>query len=341
MTKTSRGARGFTVVEIAVSVAILATIFVATLAWLHRQTDALSTVSRFSFAEMRVQEALEALERELVFARGGQARAWLLADLSSGETLELLVDGNTGFPDRGDLLLARGTSFEERIEYRALGMAPPAFNVLSRGMHCTDPDSHPEGSEVLWCGLAEPIGVQSNPPAELYDGISFELGRPTYFRGDGSGFSYQVPTDVDGSGYFDGNSIVWGATLDGRELRDCWSALVFQPDSTVSEADLRLDVNRDGDRDDEFDVGRLRKRTWNSADPAMPASDVAVGPSGVIQEHCRWGADLDGDGFDDPLFLWDAGRRRLHVRLFLLVVSQSESIVRSAETVVFLRNEPQ
>ena len=52
-------------------------------------------------------------------------------------------------------------------------------------------------------------------------------------------------------------------------------------------------------------------------------------------EHC----DLSGDGFDDPIFLWDASLGTLHVRL-LLVVGNIETIpvVRRADTVLFLRN---
>ena len=66
---------------------------------------------------------------------------------------------------------------------------------------------------------------------------------------------------------------------------------------------------------------------------------AAAGPSNIVQERCRWGADLDGDGFADPLFLWDPGTRRLSIRVTALAAAQNRppQVLRSRAT-VFLRN---
>jgi len=99
-------------------------------------------------------------------------------------------------------------------------------------------------------------------------------------------------------------------------------------------------VNHDGDETDVFDVGQIRAHTWDSADPAVPASDIGLGPASVLQERCNAGGDLDGDGFDDPIFLWDPARRRLHVRLYVLGRTGGEvPAVRKVESMIFMRNE--
>jgi hypothetical protein len=62
----------------------------------------------------------------------------------------------------------------------------------------------------------------------------------------------------------------------------------------------------------------------------------------VLQERCNRGGDLDGDGFDDPLFLWDPMARRLHVRIFVLGNGVEEMpLVRRVESVIYLRNDPE
>ena len=49
---------------------------------------------------------------------------------------------------------------------------------------------------------------------------------------------------------------------------------------------------------------------------------------------------MDGDGFEDPIFLWDPATRELRVRLFILGMSVDEvPIVRRVEAAQFLRNE--
>ena len=100
-----------------------------------------------------------------------------------------------------------------------------------------------------------------------------------------------------------------------------------------------MDLNADGDEADTFDLGRIRMRSWDSANPGAPATDVALGPAFVLQEQCNWASDLDGDGFEDPMFLWDATQARLRVRLFVLegTINARPSVER-LETSVFLTN---
>ena len=131
------------------------------------------------------------------------------------------------------------------------------------------------------------------------------------------------------------------ATVNGKHTLNGWSAFYFAPSLSLNEAELSSDLNRDGDREDVFDLGRIRLRSWDAADPKTPIQDVGLGPNVVLQERCRPGGDLDGDGFADPLLLWNASARRLHVRLFCAGQSAGgKYLVRRAESTIFLRNAP-
>ena len=162
-----------------------------------------------------------------------------------------------------------------------------------------------------------------------------------HFRGNGSGFSYRVPVDpAGGMDYLDGNSIRWGAVVDGVPTETGWYALIYQPQGEVSEVDLREDINDDGDQDDVFDVGQIRRLAWDTTDPGGPVDDHGLGPSVVLQERCGWGNDLDGDGFEDPIFYWDRDRRILHLRLVIIGRARADSpVIRRVEASVFLRND--
>ena len=142
-----------------------------------------------------------------------------------------------------------------------------------------------------------------------------------------------------------------------------WSALYYVPVGTYDEAQAGIDINHDGDRTDVFDIGQIHRRSWSTSDPASADSrEVPIGPSVVLQEHCRYGSDLDGDGFGQQgytdeilpmdhgrrallvdgrltLVLWDPVSGRLHLRLFVLGRSkQGWPTVRRVESMVFLRN---
>jgi hypothetical protein len=164
-----------------------------------------------------------------------------------------------------------------------------------------------------------------------------------YFRGDGAGFAYRVPVDPSGGNdYLDGDELTFGAevrgigpTLSGR------LALFYEPQTEYDESASGDDLNDDGDTDDVFDLGQIRRVAWLVTDPAQ-MQEGGLGPATVLQERCNWGGDLDSDGFADPLFLWNQDRNVLHVRLFVMGRSTKDApVVRKVESVIFLRNEPE
>jgi hypothetical protein len=80
-------------------------------------------------------------------------------------------------------------------------------------------------------------------------------------------------------------------------------------------------------------------RSWDATTPATDYIDVALGPPIVLQERCAWGGDLDGDGFEDPIFLWDREGGRLRARLFIMAAARKNvPQVRRVESTLFLRN---
>jgi len=336
----TRGAHaGFSLVELCIATAMLIVISTMAVSTWSSESHALKEMAGVAEIELRAQETLARLEAQLGSARGRTPTAFLTQDAQPLDAL-FEVDGRVGFPDRGLLLVGRGTSTEERVGYARVAPGNPGFEELERGAQCTSPALHVAGEEVLWAGIAAPIALQNDPPADQWDGVARELEGPTYFRGDGSGFAFQVPVDPGGGHAFlvDGEAR-WGATILGSAVADAWSAFAFEPTLTLSESECGCDLDADGDQDDLFDVGKLRLRSWDPAHPDAPAQDVGLGPDVVLQEHCNWGSDLDGDGFDDPIFLWNPSARRLHVRLYCVCrTNGAKALVRRSETTVFLRN---
>jgi hypothetical protein len=239
------------------------------------------------------------------------------------------------------LLVARGTPSEERVRYQRIHAASDRFQLLSRGRQCTAPADHPAGTGFLWSGLAEPLELQDPPPPPgLFDGVALEPNGPLYFRGDGAGFCCRVPVEPKGETR-DGEG-ERGAELLDPGGTDGWTVYYFAPDFELFEGDTRDDINGDGDLADRFEVGQLRRRTWSAVGGTVRPLDVGLGPRSILQERCNRGGDLDSDGFDDPLFLWDERGRWLHVRLFVLGHSASNAaVVRRVESTLLLRSEPE
>jgi hypothetical protein len=284
---------------------------------------------------------LNKLVQELSDAEGELPHGLLGSTLGAGATGSFDVDTTLGFPDEGVLLVDRGTGSVEKIAYTSLGLGPPSsFRGLARGVQCTNPATHAPGATVFWASLAQRVDLAGSPPPSDYDGRALEPEGPSYFIGDGTGFSYRLPTDPGGGNdVIDGDTVRWGAVAGGVPRLTGWAALVFVPASLVSEAELHRDLNKDGDQTDTFEVGQIRMRTWDTADTSVPATDIGLGPPVILQELCRRGHDLDGDGYDDPIFLWNPAEGRLHVRLFVLGRSKGEvPAVRKVETTIFLRN---
>jgi hypothetical protein len=336
-----------TMLELTLSFGILTTILLAVFGVIERDTHLAHSTLGIAISEMKAQQMLRKIEGELANARGDVPIASLTQDLSAGETGEILVDMTLGFPPQGTLLLDRGTNAEERIAYAGLVAAQDRFSGLTRAAQCTDSDLHLPGAglTVLWTGIADPIELQENPPENLWDGVAMQPTGPLHFRGDGSGFSYRVPVDPTDSNppvYLDGDELQWGHSLRGTPSTDAWGCLYYAPRFEFLEAATGDDINRDGDTVDVFDVGQVRRIIWNTLDPSEAPQDIGMGPTNILQERCNWGSDLNGDGFDDPLFLWHDDNRQLHIRLYILGRTNADiPIVRSVESMVFLRNEPE
>ena len=332
---------GFTLLEMLFAVTIFAGVLLMSYSLLTRQAEMSQASVTLSVAQTRAQTMLFRLEQELSHARGAAPVAASALALSSSTTGLLQVDSTKGFPPSGMLLIDRGTANVERLAYATLPADGQHFRNLTRGVQCTNPTNHAANAVVLWDGLAEVLALGSAPPASDWDGKALEASGTSYFRGDGSGFSYRLPTDpAGGNDYLAAGALQWGAAVGGVQAIDGWASIYFVPRRVVREADLGIDINHDGDKLDTFDVGQIVKRTWSTTNPGSAPIERPLSPTVMLQEQCHWGRDLDGDGFDDPMFLWDPATRCLHVRLFVLGEgSTSRASVRKVESLVFLRND--
>lgn len=341
MTKNARS--GFSLIELTIAATLFAMVVMGIVMTTARDDAQTKSSLTISVAEMRAQQMLAKLESELIQARGAAPKAVLTQVLSGSDTTSLTVDSTLGFPSSGSLLVDRGTGSLERVSYSMLDATGTRFIGLTRGVLCTAPAPHAQGADVLWCGLAEPILLQTNPPANLYDGRSRESTGPVFFRGDGTGFSYRVPVDpTGGTNFLDGGEVRWGATVGGDSIATGWASIWFEPVTIYSEATFDQDLNNDNDLLDEYDIGQLRRHTWDTSDPTVAPSELGLGPTVIVQERCKWGRDLNADGFEDPLFLWDAELRRLHVKLHVIGMSATNApVMRAVETTIFLRNDPE
>jgi len=337
----NRNRAGLTIVEIAIAAAVLSVILLIGFGVVVRENRLTRSTVAIAVAETQAQDMLNRLLKELADARGEMPQSLVTTAVGPGDTALCNVASTLGFPPEGLLLVDRGTASVERIFYTSLGAGRTTFEGLVRGTTCTDAHAHAQDAAVQWSGLAQVVTLTGNPPPEAYDGRANEPEGPAYFIGDGTGFSYRLPTDpAGGNDVLDGGQIRWGANAGGAPTLEGWAALVFVPRALIDEDEVHTDLNRDGDEDDLFDVGQIRARTWDTSNPGAAASDIGIGPSVILQERCRAGGDLDGDGFSDPIFLWEPAERRLHVRLFVLGRSSgSVPTVRRVETMIFLRNE--
>ncbi len=344
MTHRTHSRSGLTLIEVLIATAIFSVLMVTATLNVNRDARALKSLARKSSLEVKADVMINRIESQLEFAQAATVQAWLQADVTGGETNLILVDTTLGFPDQGTLLFEPGTVREERIRYATLGPTPNTFGTLTRAQRCTPASNHADGTLVRWSDSAVVLEDQLNPPVAFYDGASQELLGQLFYRGDGSGFSFRVPTDPTGSmEFFDAaGEVTWGATVQGNDILTGWSCLHFDPVAVISEAARGFDFNSDGDQTDTFDLGRIAMRSWDTANAAIPATEVGLCPPMILQEQCNWGSDLDNDGFQDPMFLWDPTSGRLRIRLFLLTSNQIERPeVRLIERAMFLRNGSQ
>lgn len=339
------GARsGSMLIETLIAITLFAVVLGSSMAMVESGRRFSTSTMQITTVEDLAQQMLFRMEHELATAAGQSPKCSLPVPLPAAELDLLTVSSTLGFPPRGTLLVDRGTIREERIRYGSI-VSATQFGQLTRDTPCSAAVNHPgaDGVDQLWVGLAEPLANQIDPAPAEYDGIALEEGRQVFFRGDGTGFSYRVPVDPSGGNNpIDGHDLIWGASFsEGMPTTNGWMAVVFESIGTYEEALTGDDVNEDGDSEDVFDIGQLRRLVWDTTDPSR-VEDLGLGPTNVIQERCNHGSDLDGDGFADPMFLWDAETNLLHVRLFLLASSRQDMpVVRKVESVLFLRNEPE
>ena len=337
---TSR--RGAGMIEIMISIALFTIVMLSAMAMIESGHKFSKSTIETTAVEDLAQQMLFSMEHELSDASGFEPETEVSVTITAGQTSHMVVTSTLGFPPSGTLILDRGTGNEEKISYSGLTQLERRFRNLERGVQCSPSFSHTKFTTVTWAGLAVPTEDQVNPFPSTYDGMALEDTGPVYFRGNGTGFSYRVPIDpAGGNNPLNGDDLFWGAEVRGSgPVTTGWMAFYFEPKDAFDEAEARHDLNDDGDMLDVFDIGQIRRINWDRAVPTR-FDDVAMGPSRIVQERCNWGADLDNDGFDDPIFLWDPESNQLHVRLFLVGTSVDLPIIRKVESVTFLRNTPE
>lgn len=338
----ARGLRqsGFTLIEMMIALGVVSIILLATTAALQKEAENVSDMQRMSYSERLIQDIFTKIEQRLDFSQGLNSETTLASGLSTAGTGSIVLADSLGFPFEGFAIIEPGTGTEEVIEFQGIDPGNEALESLVRGQRGTSAVSHPSGSQIIWEGYSYPIEDQTAPAPDSFDGQTNDLRGPLFFRGDGVGFCYRRPIDPAGTGSFIGpTGIRWGATVGGTDTEDGCSALVFRPVAQITEADRNFDINSDGDMLDSFDVGRISDLGWNSLDPALGTSRLDLVSPIILQEIDNYGGDMDGDGFDDPMFLWSPESGRLRIRLFALLGDvRGREIVRRFETVIYLRN---
>jgi hypothetical protein len=331
---------GFTLVEGLFAATLVSVVIMGSILLLSHDMEVSKSSISVQAAQNQAQTLIYALEKELSNARGERPVATLTVGLGAGTGGTVTLDSSAGFPRTGMLTIDRGTPQSEHIAYTTLAADGQTISGLTRGAQCSTAVGHAQNTEVLWSGMAELLALSGTPPADLYDGQSLESNGPAFFRGDGTGLSYRMPTDpAGGNDFFADGELQWGALVDQTPMLSGWCALYYRPVDSYDEATRGIDVNHDGDRTDVFDIGQIFRSRWSTIDPAGAPNDIAIGPGVVLQERCRYGSDLDGDGFADPIFLWDPVSGRLHLRLFVMGRNrQGWPTVRRVESMVFLRN---
>lgn len=331
---------GFTLVEMMIALTIVSIILLATAASLQREAESVGELQRLSYSERLIQDLFTKIEQRLDFSQGVNPTTTLASDLSGGGTAGFVIQETLGFPFEGTAIIEPGTAAEERVTYSSLAPGVSELAQLVRGVRGTAPTGHPANSVVLWEGVSFPIEDQVAPAAGTFDGQTDDLRGPVFYRGDGVGFTYRRPVDPAATGTFiDAGGIRWGATVGGADTTDGCACLVFSPIGVVTEAERNFDINNDGDMDDTFDLGGISDLAWNIINPALGTSSLELVSPILLQEQDNYGGDLNGDGFDDPMFLWTPDSGRLRIRLFALLGDvNGREIVKRFETVLYLRN---
>lgn len=328
-----------TLVEMVVAAGILAALLLAALRAMDSSRSMLATSTARVDAGRKTRTLLDRLRAETARAMVEVPRTFSVATIAPNQTGLSAVDLD-GFPPTGAAVLEPASASRELVMYDS--RTTSRLEGLLRGAGCGSPSAHTVSSEVHWAGAATVLTDRFSPPPTALDGWSVApSGGPALpFRGTGTGVCFRVPTDPAGAeDYLDGTDVRWGTRIREADLADGYAAFAFEPLSLFDETESNVDVNSDGDLSDKFDVGRIVLWKWSAGAPADNPLSVPIGPSTVLQERCNWGADLNGDGFDDPIFLWDPLTQSLTVNLSTLVpVAGEQPQILRASVVLFLRN---
>lgn len=330
MPRGPRSSRGYTLVELMLSVIAGCALLLGMIASQEASSWELADQADQNAADREVQQLLCSLEQGLLHAQGGTPIATLVEPLARGGGAAMHVDSTFGFPDRGALLLSPGTRSELRVSYTSVDTPHARFE----GLRCESENTQPAGTAVQWAGSATLLGPLAGQEWRSTDSYS----GPVAFQGDGTGFVFRDLVDTGGSGST-ADRIRWGAMVEGRSNVDGWSCIEFEPVALIRERDRSSDLNGDGDLDDSFDLGHLQLRHWSSLDPAGGVRGRSLGRPMILQEVDRPGGDMNGDGLEDPIFLWDPSSAWLRVRLHLLDQDENgRDTTRRVETSIHLRN---
>ena len=328
--------------EVAISVTLFTVVILSAMSMIESGGKLSRSTLEVAAVEEQSQGMLYRLERELanasIWTDGTSA---LGADLGAGATDAMILDSSLGFPPFGWVVLAPGTAGEEICRYEALDADEETLRTLTRAQGCTEASGFAgQATDVYWAGHAEWLG-EIAPPLPG-DRVTIEEGVQVAFRGSGAGFTFEKPVDpTGGNNVLNRDDLFWGADFGPAGPTETGKiAFYFEPKTAFVEADERHDLNEDGDFGDTFDVGQIRRISWDTTNPGV-YEDVGLGPSAVVQERCNWGGDLNDDGFADPLFLWNPNTRMLHVRITMVGHSREMPITRTIESYTFLRNRPE
>jgi hypothetical protein len=327
-----------TVVELAFAVSLLGLLTIVVAFGMERQLRGLGAVTAEANHGLSAAAVFDRVVQELRLARVVSGSSLLSSGIGAADT-ELELDSSLGFPPSGFLVLDPGSDSAELVAYGALGEDGRELRLLSRGQQGTTASAHSAGTPVFWQGTARALADQDDPDEDRFDGRALTRNGPVFYAGDGTGVAFQVPVRLGaGAGFFDAEGqATFGAVIDGAASARGVCAFCFEAAGSAQEALLALDINRDGDLEDRFDLGHLRMTLWDSADPDSAPIDAVVSPDFILQESEAYGSDLDNDGLTDPLFLLDADATLLQMRCFVLVQTRGEPRVLQEERSVLLQ----
>lgn len=151
--------------------------------------------------------------------------------------------------------------------------------------------------ELLVARLVSLETDAGQPPRIVYQ-VPVDLGEDLNGNGvldPGEDANHNGVLDAQPSPFSGSGLVLWGA----REGNAVWAGrtitLAFEPMGIVTEVELNVDVNGDGDLRDSFARGRL-VRTVEGQAPRPLGNDEVLVPHPVA------GGDRDADGLDDPMF---------------------------------------